>query len=106
MKRIAISLMAGGLLLGIAFAQEKGVIEGREKLQKARIKDGYKDGSLNNKEAARLGAREAAIEAKEARDRADGKGYTAKEKAQTTRRQNKLSEDIYKQKHDAQTKRK
>jgi hypothetical protein len=88
----------------LALAQEpKGVINKRQENQKARIKAGREDGSLTNKEAARLRAREAAIEAKEARDRADGKGFTAREKASITKAQNKLSKDISKQRNDKQT---
>ena len=102
MKTILVSLLALGLAASV-FAQPKGRVNQRETNQKARIKEGVKDGSLNNKEAARLRTREGAIEAKEARDRADGKGFTAKEKAQAEHRQDKLSQDIYKQRHDGQT---
>ena len=55
-------------------------------------------------EAARLRAREASIQAQERRDRIDGGGYTAKEKARTEKRLDNTSKAIYKQKHDAQTK--
>ena len=104
MKTILGSFLAVGLLLGTAFAQEKGVINQREANEKARIKAGTKDGSLNTKEARRLKAREGSIEAQEARDRADGKGFTNREKAKIDRRQEKLSKDIYKQRHDDQVK--
>ena len=104
MKKLLRTSLVAGLLLGTAFGQDKGRVNQREENQKARIRQGVKDGSLNNKEAARLGAREAAIEAKEARDRADGKGFTAKEKARTENRQDRVSKDIYKQRHDGQTK--
>ena len=105
MKQVFGAFLLAGLLLTSAYGQEKGRVNKREANQKERIKEGREDGSLNNKEAARLRAREAAIEAKEAKDRADGKGFTNKEKARIEKRQDKLSEDIYKQRHDAQTKR-
>lgn len=107
MKHFISTLIAGALFAGaIAVAQNepKGEVNKREQNQKDRIKAGVQNGSLNNKEAARLRAREASIEAQEQRDRADGKGYTAKEKARTNKRLNNVSKDIYKQKHDAQTK--
>ena len=76
----------------------------REQKQQERINQGVQNGSLTNREAHRLEAREASIEAQEQRDRADGGGYTAKEKARTNQRLNNTSKAIHHQKHDAQTK--
>jgi hypothetical protein len=100
-------LIAGALLLGTAaYAQNepKGVVNKRQENQKDRIKAGVQDGSLTAKEAARLAAREKAIQAQEMRDRLDGRGYTAKEKARTNKRLSNVSKDIAKQRHDGQTK--
>ena len=104
MKRIIFSLVAGALVLGTAAAQDqaKGVINQRQENQQDRIKAGVKDGSLTVKEAAQLKAREAAVKAKEARDRRDGGGFTAKEKARITKQQNRISKDIAKQRKDKQ----
>ena len=106
MKRIVTSVLAAAMLWGtVAVAQNapKGRINKREENQQDRIKAGVKDGSLTAKEAARLKARTAAVKAKEARDRADGKGFTAKEKAGIERQQDRISKDIYKQRNDKQT---
>ena len=105
MKKIVVSVLAGAMLVGtLAVAQTKGRVNQREENQQDRIKAGVKDGSLTAKEAARLKARTAAVKAKEARDRADGKGFTAKEKAGIERQQDRISKDIYKQRNDKQTK--
>ncbi len=105
MKRWIASILAAGLLTaGLGVAQQKGRVNQRQENQKDRIKEGVKEGSLTPAEAARLRERERVIAAKEARDRADGKGFTAKEKAAAERRQDKASKAIYEQKHDAQTK--
>ena len=79
-------------------------IEERKDRQDARIKEGRQSGQLTDKEAARLKAREAALNRKIRQDRKDGKGLTPAERARIEKRQDKISEDIYKQKHDAQTK--
>jgi hypothetical protein len=102
MKHFITSLIASALLAGIALAQN-GEINRREQNQRERIGNGVQSGSLSKREAARLRAREASIEAQEQRDRADGRGYTARERARTNRRLNNTSKAIYRQKHDGQT---
>lgn len=106
MKFFMTTIIAGALLAGTALAQDgpKGEVNKREQNQKDRINAGVQNGSLTDKEAHRLKAREASIEAQEQRDRADGRGYTAREKARTNKRLNQTSKAVYKQKHDGQTK--
>jgi hypothetical protein len=49
-----------------------------------------------------LNSRQEAIERSRQRDIQDGQGLTLQEKRNLTQRQNALSQDIYRQKHDAQ----
>lgn len=105
MKHIISTTIAAALFLGfLAVAQDapKGRVNKRQENQGDRIKAGVNDGSLTEKEAKRLKAREGAVKAKEARDRADGKGFTNKEKAAIERQQDRISKDIYKQRNDKQ----
>jgi hypothetical protein len=78
-------------------------VDRRANRQEARIDQGVKSGELNGREARRLDARQDAIDAQIARDRADGPGLTPHERAKIQRRENELNRDIYKQKHDAQS---
>src|SRR2546422_5266246 len=78
---------------GAAFAQA-GTIQ-RDVNQQQRIEQGLKSGQLTTREAARL-------ERDQARAMQDGKLSPA-EKARLAREQNKVSRDIYREKHDAQT---
>lgn len=77
----------------------QGVNE-REHNQKVRVVRGAKSGNLTKKETARLAAQQARIRAFEARNRRDGDGYSARERARTQRRQNEASRDIFRKKHN------
>ena len=107
--KLVLSIVTGALLAAItspaAFAQDKSksVIKNREERQEKRIEKGVANGQLNEKEARRLEAQEKALKAEVRRDKADGGGLTAKEKAKITRQQNKLSKRIAKQANDKQT---
>jgi len=70
--------------------------------QQQRIGQGVRSGELTPREAARLEGREAHLQAEVARDRADGRGFTVRERAHAQREENRISRDIYRQKHDAQ----
>ena len=70
--------------------------------QQARINEGVHSGELNRNEAYRLERREAHLQNEIARDRADGPGLTLHERAKIQRQENRLSRDIYRQKHDRQ----
>ncbi len=98
MKQTLAVLMAAALMVP-AFGQ--GVIKGREKEQRARIKEGVKDGSITKAEAAKLRREQKYVRQDVRAAKSDGQ-VTAGEKAHITREQNKASRDIYKQKHDAQ----
>ena len=99
-KSIAAAVVSTLLLGNLLFAQ--GTINQRERRQQRRIADGVKDGDLTRKEARKLEKQQAKIHAAEAKAKADGE-FTAKERARIQRKENKASRQIYKQKHDKQT---
>ena len=85
-------------------AQEKKepVTEQRKEDQQDRIAQGVKSGQLTAGETARLEKKEAAINKETAAERAaNGGKLTPAEKAQVTRQQNRLSRQIYRDKHNA-----
>jgi hypothetical protein len=85
-----------------ASAQTKTpVVKERQENQQSRIKDGVKDDELTRREAARLRAEQAKIQAEKEAAKADGK-VTASERAKIQRDQNKASRHIARQKHDKQ----
>lgn len=104
MKNVITTMIAAGLMLGVtgtSFADN--VIKQRKENQQDRIGNGVKNGSLTPRETSRLEHKEAALNREIHHDRVqNGGNLTNKEKAQVNRQQNRLSRDIYKQKHDAQ----
>ncbi len=105
MKKIAISMMMGAMLLGTvssALAQDNTINE-RQRNQQKRIGEGVENGSLTAGEAGHLEKQEAAIHNEVKTERkANGGTLTAQERRQVTRQQNRESKRIYKQKHDGQ----
>ena len=99
-KLIGTALVSTLLLGNLVFAQ--GTINQRERRQQRRIADGVKDGELTQNEARKLEKQQAKIHKAEAKAKADGE-FTAKERAKIQKRQNKASRQIYKEKHDKQT---
>ena len=94
----AITLVQG--LGNLAFAH--GTINERERRQQKRIADGIKDGELTRKEAGKLERQQAKIHTAEAKARADGE-FTSKERTRIQKKENEASHQIYKEKHDKQT---
>lgn len=85
-------------------ATKPAVIHKRKEIQQKRIANGVQNGSLTAKETAKLEAREAHNNKVIANQRAaNGGTLTEAQKRQAARRQNSISKDIAKQKHDAQT---
>lgn len=79
-------------------------IQQRKANQQKRVGEGLENGSLTAGEAAKVEKKEKGLNAEERDMREDNSGkLTAADKAKLTRQQNRLSNDIYKQKHDAQT---
>ena len=100
--RLTIAALACVLgTLAAAMPAEAGVNR-RQARQQHRIDQGVASGQLNARETNRLQKRQAHIANYEARSRADGKGYSARERARTRAMQNRNSRAIYRQKHDAQ----
>ena len=94
--------VAGFLVL--AASAEAGTIKKRAENQQDRIAQGVKSGQLTAGETARIENKEARLN-QEVRDmRAlDGGKLTGKDRAVVNQQQNRLSRNIYRQKHDAQT---
>ncbi len=103
MKRtlIAASLFVAGL--GIAQAQQAGENAQRDADQQQRIEQGLQSGQLNTKETGSLERQEQAIDRQESRDLKSGGTLTQQEQARINSEQNKVSSDIYRDKHNGVT---
>ncbi len=99
--KLVIALVA--LASGSAFAQSAGggFIE-RNVNQQQRIEQGLQSGQLTTREAARLEREESKVERMESKALGDGK-VTPREAQRIDQAQNRVSNDIYREKHDAQT---
>jgi len=89
----------GALTAAAAFA---GPIGRQQSANQARINHGFRTGQLTRPEAARLQARDNAIQRAIRRDRIDGRGLTFNERVKIDRMQDSLSRGIARQKHDRQ----
>jgi 23S rRNA A2030 N6-methylase RlmJ len=101
MRKVFVSAL---FVLGFALsinAQNTPVLDKRQDNQKDRIKDGVKNGELTKNEAQKLRKEQKGIERTENRAKADGE-VTATEQAKLDHKQDKASDHIAKQKHDAQ----
>jgi hypothetical protein len=87
--------------LGIATAQTPSIPK-RQGTQKARIAQGVRSGALTPREARHLAKKQRRIHRSVVRDRRDGEGFTARERARAQRRLKQQSRSIYRQKHDRQ----
>ncbi len=77
------------------------VVNARQARQEGRIAEGVKSGELTGREAVRLQREERAVRVEERAFNADGK-LTPAERKDLNQDLNKVSRDIYKQKHDTQ----
>jgi hypothetical protein len=85
-------------------ATKPGEVAERKENQQDRIANGVKSGELTAGETSKLEAKEAAINGETRADRAaNGGKLTAAEKQQINQQQNKLSNQIYNDKHNAAT---
>jgi hypothetical protein len=75
----------------------------RQVRQQVRIVKGIQSGELTTREAVKLERKEARVNASIAKDRADGAGFTAVERAKAQHKLNRVSGQIYREKHDAQS---
>ena len=98
-------LIAGIILItsaGIINAQvATKTISSRQANQQTRIKEGVKTDELTRPEAAKLESEQKNIQVEKKMAKSDGK-VTPRERRIIKKDQNHASEDIYKQKHDAQ----
>ena len=100
MKRFSfMTMIVTGLLATGLSAQE---IKDRKENQQDRIAQGVKSGQLTAGETAKLETKEAGLNKEIRHDRRqNGGNLTNKEKRQVNRQQNRLSKQIYKDKHNA-----
>ena len=78
-------------------------IQQRKANQQKRVGEGLENGSLTAGEANKIEKKEKGLNAEQRDMREDNAGkLTAADKAKLNRQQNRLSKDIYKQKHDTQ----
>ena len=99
-----IAALALAQTAGIArAADDRPTIVERQENQRDRIRDGVDDGDLTRREALRLRERSRDI-AEERRDaRADDGRIDRRERRHIRRDQNRLSDQITRERHDAQT---
>ena len=101
MKKLALSTMVAAVVASGIYAQE---VKDRKENQQDRIANGVASGQLTAGETTNLEHKEANLNKEIRNDReANGGNLTNKEKGQINRQQNRLSNQIYNDKHDAAT---
>lgn len=101
-SNLGIALIAATLFSGAAMAQTNVQNDTqRDVNQQQRIENGLQSGQLNTREAGKLEKQEQHIDKMEAHDMKNG-SISPAEQAKLNAAQNHVSQDIYKQKHDAQ----
>ncbi len=102
MKNLFLTLAVTGMMIGAASAVRAQEIQQRKENQQDRIANGVANGSLTPHETANLEHKEAGLNHEIRHDRRqNGGNLTNKEKAQVNRQQNRLSRNIYRDKHNA-----
>jgi hypothetical protein len=102
MKSLFVAFAVTGMMMSAANLAQADDIQQRKENQQQRIGSGVKNGSLTPHETANLEHKEAALNRETRWDRRqNGGNLTNKEKAQVNRQQNRLSRDIYRDKHNA-----
>lgn len=97
-----LTLLAGSILGSAAFAQAVPADQQRDVNQQERIEQGLKDGQLSTKEAGRLERGQQHIDHMEAHDLKNG-SISPAEQARLNAAQNRQSQAIYNDKHNAVT---
>ncbi len=93
-----ITVLAAAMMTPTADA----AIKQRQRRQTIRIGQGVESGELTRREAYRLNHARKSLNHSIRHDRIDGGGLTKHERVKTHHRQDRLSRQIYRQKHDAQ----
>jgi hypothetical protein len=102
MKSMFLTFVVTGMMMSAAGVVQAQEIQERKENQQDRIANGVANGSLTPHETANLENKEAALNRETRRDRRqNGGNLTNKEKAQINRQQNRLSKNIYRDKHNA-----
>jgi hypothetical protein len=104
MKKLLI-LLPLMILMGILSASaqsETPVVDKRQKVQRARVREGVTSGELTRTEAAKARHDQRKVRRTERRAKADGE-VTDQEKARIQRKQNKASRSLRRNKNDDQT---
>jgi hypothetical protein len=102
MKTMFLTLAVTGMMLSVAAQAQDGEIQQRKENQQQRIANGVGNGSLTPRETANLENKEAGLNRELRHDRRqNGGNLTNNEKAQVNRQQNRLSRNIYRDKHNA-----
>jgi hypothetical protein len=104
MTRFALSTLITAALVGGLWAQAPSgsEIHKRKENQQDRIANGVASGQLTAGETAKIEKQEARLNKEISKDRAaNGGTLTDTQKRQVTRRQNRLSKDVYTDKHNA-----
>ena len=93
-------ILTGTIVAGTGLAQQTEIGQRKEN-QQDRIANGVGQGTLSPHETANLERKEAAINRETRRDRArNGGNLTNNQKARVNRQQNRMSRNIYRDKHD------
>lgn len=100
-KTLALGAALAVASIGV-FAQATPRADAREAVQQKRIDAGVASGELSARETNRLDKQQGRVATAEANAKADGK-VTVAERRALKRKQDRASENIAKQKHDAQT---
>ena len=100
MKTLILTTAFAAAFCGATWAQS---IPERQQNQRQRIGQGARSGELTKGEAAALRKQQESIHNMVRRDRIDGGGMTAAERAKAQHRLNNSSQDIYRLKHNGRT---
>lgn len=100
--RSLVILSVGTVFSAAAYAADTGTVVQRNVNQQQRLEQGLQSGALNTREAAKLEREESRVDKMESNALKDGK-ITGAEKRRIDNAHDKVSRDVYREKHDAQT---
>ncbi len=99
-----LTALPAATLLAQTTYDQRHTVNDRRGDQQSRIQQGYNSGQITNKGAANLEAHQQAIHSQEHADRAANGGHlTAQNRHQIARAQNRQSQRVYRDKHNAVT---
>jgi len=103
MRTLTLAAVALGTVLAVGGIAQAGSINRREHREIERITRGVRSGELTRRETARLLTEQVYIRAEEYRFRHSGHGLSARERLRLQHDLNRAGRDIYRQRHDPQT---